>query len=357
MKNILVIEDNVDHYSLVEDALSEGFSNEVKIHHALEFMEGMRAIKEQSFDVCLCDLSYPDSPMADTIEYIKAMDCDTPIVILTSLNSVEVAKELLQHNIQDYIPKEEIFPALLYRICIYAIERKEQQLLMQSRNMDMKTFCASLSHDFKAHLRRMHQIIGILRDDLNQKIEFSPKEARWFDLVEENSAAIQDLVEGLGQFLRADNSEMKLERVDLFTLLRSLSDTIIDTYEDQVDISVDSKLATIRGNEAQLKILFHNLITNGIKFNRGQPCIELMGRLSNTSGYYEVLVKDNGIGIEDKYFSDIFIPFRRLFRASEFKGTGLGLSIVKRIVDKHSGYIRLESEMNKGSTFIIGLLL
>ena len=357
MKNILVVEDNVDHYSLVEDALIEGFSNEVKIHHAREFMEGMEAIKGDSFDVCLCDLSYPESPQADTIEYIKGMDCDTPIIILTSLNSVDVAKDLLQHNIQDYIPKEELFPALLFRMCIYAIERKEQQRLMQTRNADMQTFCASLSHDFKGHLRRLHQIIGILKDDLETKIKFTQEEEKWFGLIEDSSAGIQELVDGLGQFLLADNSDIRLEKVDLLGLFQSLSGTIMDTHEQRVKIAIDDSIACVHGNEAQLKILFHNLITNGIKFNKNLPQIEIAGRLSDKSGYYEVLVKDNGIGIDGKYFSDIFIPFKRLYGARDYKGTGLGLSIVRRIVDKHKGYINLESERDKGSTFFVGLPL
>jgi light-regulated signal transduction histidine kinase (bacteriophytochrome) len=71
--------------------------------------------------------------------------------------------------------------------------------------------------------------------------------------------------------------------------------------------------------------------------------------------YYKISVHDNGIGFDDKYAEDIFRVFKRLHSYQEFEGTGVGLSICKKIVEKHNGFIRAESKIDNGSTFIIGL--
>ena len=71
--------------------------------------------------------------------------------------------------------------------------------------------------------------------------------------------------------------------------------------------------------------------------------------------FYKITVQDNGIGFDEKYAEDIFRVFKRLHSYHEYEGTGVGLSICKKIVEKHNGFIRAESNIDQGSTFIIGL--
>jgi len=78
-------------------------------------------------------------------------------------------------------------------------------------------------------------------------------------------------------------------------------------------------------------------------------------KYNNGNNYYKITVQDNGIGFDDKYADDIFRVFKRLHSYQEFEGTGVGLSICKKIVEKHNGFIKAESKIDKGSTFIIGL--
>ena len=75
----------------------------------------------------------------------------------------------------------------------------------------------------------------------------------------------------------------------------------------------------------------------------------------NDKNFYKITVQDNGIGFDDKYAEDIFRVFKRLHSYHEFEGTGVGLSICKKIVEKHNGFIKAESKIDKGSTFTIGL--
>ena len=78
-------------------------------------------------------------------------------------------------------------------------------------------------------------------------------------------------------------------------------------------------------------------------------------KMPQDSDYYKIVVTDNGIGFDNSYADEIFMVFKRLHSYHEFEGTGVGLSICKKIIEKHNGFIKAESETDKGATFIIGL--
>ena len=95
-----------------------------------------------------------------------------------------------------------------------------------------------------------------------------------------------------------------------------------------------------------------NLLSNAIKFHKKneKPIIHVSGETKES--YWELSVKDNGIGINQEFFDRIFIIFQRLHKKNEYGGTGIGLAVCKKIVHRHKGEIWVESEINKGSKFI-----
>lgn len=97
-----------------------------------------------------------------------------------------------------------------------------------------------------------------------------------------------------------------------------------------------------------------NLINNAIKYSQSDK-IDVI--LSDNKTTLKIEVKDYGIGIEKKYFERLFEKFFRIDKARSRKtgGTGLGLAIVKNIIELHNGTIHIESELNKGTNFIIEL--
>jgi len=357
MLSVLVIEDNDDHFSLIESALLSAMPSDVTIDNEVELMTGLKALEQHDYDICLCNLQLPDSPIDTTLETLKLLQSATPLIVLTSLNSTDTSKELLQYGIQDFLPKEDLSPTLLNRMCIYAIERKKQHLALQLNNADMQTFCASLSHDFKGHIRRVHGIADLLQTRLIIRIYLCEEELKWFDLIKDGTLGISSLVEGLGQFLSADQHNKHLEEINLSTLFATLRQLILDTTNKKTDIIIDENLPLIQGNTKQLTILFHNLITNAIKYNENDPQIRVQSQLDHKNNICHISIQDNGIGINQKYFSTIFSPFKRLHSESKYAGSGLGLSIVKRIVDRHDGDIHIESEEGKGSIFRVSLPL
>jgi light-regulated signal transduction histidine kinase (bacteriophytochrome) len=104
----------------------------------------------------------------------------------------------------------------------------------------------------------------------------------------------------------------------------------------------------------QLAQVFQNLIGNAIKFHGTEPPRIHVGAQRNGRDW-TFSVRDNGIGVDPKYFDRIFQIFQRLHTRKEYSGTGMGLAICKKIVERHGGHIWIESASGKGSTFFFTL--
>jgi light-regulated signal transduction histidine kinase (bacteriophytochrome) len=101
--------------------------------------------------------------------------------------------------------------------------------------------------------------------------------------------------------------------------------------------------------------LFQNLINNGIKYNKNEQPTIIVNADCNKSGDCVFSVKDNGIGIDEKYQQDVFGMFRRLHSSAEYEGSGIGLAFCNRIVETYGGKMWLESKVGEGSTFYFTL--
>lgn len=109
-------------------------------------------------------------------------------------------------------------------------------------------------------------------------------------------------------------------------------------------------LPVLEGDDAQLVQLLQNLIGNALKFRRAEtPRVHVSA--AQRGDYWEISVRDNGIGIEPQYFERIFLMFQRLHDRGQYPGTGIGLAICKKVVDRHGGRIWVESVPGEGCTF------
>ena len=100
-----------------------------------------------------------------------------------------------------------------------------------------------------------------------------------------------------------------------------------------------------------------NLLANAVKFTKSRETavIEVGGRNEGKENIY--YVKDNGVGFDERYVSNLFRPFQRLHVCAEYEGTGIGLAIVKRIIQRHGGRVWAEGKVGEGATFYFSLPL
>lgn len=348
---ILLIEDNIDHQAMIQDALLSLGTKGIDITIESTLTNGITAINSGYFDVCLCDLALPDSVITHTIEWLSAHDHSIPTIVLTSFSSEEAASDLLNAGIQDFISKDNLIPELLLKTLKYSIERWKQQQLIREQNQDMQAFCSSLSHDFNGHISRIIGVSDMIKHNVCETTEVGPKLQELFEFLDISTKGVQRLVNDLQQYLSLNNADREFKSISLSDVVELARLTVKMTSSKPFDLILPEKLPNVRGSASLLQILFQNLIGNSVKFSEGDAEIKLV--VTEDDDFVHLGVQDNGIGFEQEHISTIFVPFKRLQTNTKYKGTGLGLSIVKRIADIHRAGIRVESQPNEGTTFTV----
>ena len=157
---------------------------------------------------------------------------------------------------------------------------------------------------------------------------------------------MEQLITGVLNYSSVGVKSKEQESVDLNTVIDDLKTMLF--IPGNMTISVTNTLPTLKGERIKFQQLFQNLISNAIKFNDKEQGLIEIDVVENVS-YFQFSVKDNGIGINEKYFDKIFKIFHSLTDNKE--STGIGLSIVKKIVDLYKGEIWVESTVGEHTTF------
>ena len=162
---------------------------------------------------------------------------------------------------------------------------------------------------------------------------------------------MQEVINDLLEYSRVDRKGSPFQIVDLNKVLQLVEINLQNVIRStNAKIVLEKPLPKAVVDQSQFISLFQNLIENSIKF-RSKKAPEIRISYEEHPDRWVFQVKDNGIGIEKKFFERIFIIFQRLNSRTEYEGTGIGLAICKKIVERHMGNIWLWSEPNKGTTF------
>ena len=232
-------------------------------------------------------------------------------------------------------------------------KEKEEQLslqnkTLQSQNSELEQFTYITSHDLQEPLLTLMSFSELLLEEYSHNLNDEAK--LYIEFINKSAIRMRSLVRGLMEYARIGKrdevKEMDCNRV-VNDILNDLSLTI---YNAQAEITV-KKLPKIRGYETYIRLLFQNLISNAIKFSKENTKPKIKIKCSETEKEWKFSVKDNGIGIDEKYIDQIFIIFKRLNNNSVYQGYGIGLAHCKKIVDLHNGEIQVKSTLNSGSTF------
>ncbi|MDB5207750.1 MAG: domain S-box protein [Flavisolibacter sp.] len=245
---------------------------------------------------------------------------------------------------------------------------KQQQLLekLKQSNESLEVFTSAASHDLKEPIRKVRFFIDRLMGQLEGRL--SEEESQLFGKVVAATVRMKLLVDDLLEYSHVYNSQQELEEVDLNRKVQLiLTDLELMVTEKNAVVNV-SDLPSVKGYRRQLQQLFQNLISNALKYNKPgvPPIVHIRSKLVKGSEggldvsspdkdtmFYQIEVQDNGIGFEQHNADRIFNIFTRLHGNSEYAGTGVGLAIVKKVVEKHKGYISAHSEPGKGAIFSV----
>ncbi|MEP1445778.1 MAG: ATP-binding protein [Paraglaciecola sp.] len=351
---VLLIEDNPDHLELIKECCLGAFADDCQIDIFTMLSAGLEALHVGDFDIALIDLCLPDSNIENTTTALKELKTTVPIIVLTSLQYDDVGQRMIKDGVQDLLPKESLHQTLLQRMVLYAIERKHHQVELENRTVNQQTFCRSLSHDFKAPIRNVGQLTGLLKEQLAERDVLDSDDLFLFENIESRLQTMNYLVEGLYDYILTDHIAAGNEAIDLNQIITELQQIL--SSDNKINISIKShSFPPIKGNRAQIFMLMQNILENAIKYCDVDPIITITHANINKRAAlnavlsHQIKICDNGIGIDNRFINDIFEPFRRLHSDFEYQGTGLGLSTVKRIMNNHKGEVSIQSEQGKGT--------
>lgn len=224
---------------------------------------------------------------------------------------------------------------------------------LERSNRELQAFAYVASHDLQEPLRKI-QAFG---DRLQQKYRphLDERGQDYIDRMQNAASRMQALIIDLLAFSRVRTHAQPFRKVNLNQVIQGVrQDLEIAIAEAGAHFEV-AELPVIDADTLQMQQLFQNLLSNALKFHR--PDVPLRVKIYNrmVDKFCEIIIVDNGIGFNEQYANRIFNVFERLHNREAYPGTGVGLAICRRIVERHDGYIRAQSQLGEGATFIVGL--
>jgi signal transduction histidine kinase len=221
---------------------------------------------------------------------------------------------------------------------------------LEKTNKELEEFTYIVSHDLQEPLRKVYSFGQFLMEDYNEQL---PEEGKdYVERMQKASVKMKQLIQDLLLLSRVGTGKVEFSNVDTDEVVQTMLDDLALTIEERGAQVVVGQLPPVWGNRTLLTQLFQNLIGNAIKYRSDErnPEIEISTKEQGDQVVFSV--KDNGIGIEERFFGKIFGVFQRLHGQDEkYKGTGIGLSLCNKVVQKHGGQIWVDSTLGKGSTF------
>jgi two-component system phosphate regulon sensor histidine kinase PhoR len=265
------------------------------------------------------------------------------------------------NNTASYLFKKISLPMLfslfLVGVTIFSFMLLYRNLLRQQKLAEIKNeFISNISHELKTPIATVGVAIEALK---NFNAMHDPQKTKEYLDISSNElqrlGLLVDKVLKLSMFEKRE-VELSREQFDMKELTQEVLDTMKLQFEKNravVHFTIEGNSFMINADKLHITSVIYNLLDNALKYRSEAP--EINVRLSADANNIELSVRDNGIGIEPEYQSKIFDKFFRVPTGNRHvvKGYGLGLSYVSHIIEEHKGTIQVESEINKGSTFII----
>ncbi|MFW9819518.1 MAG: ATP-binding protein [Candidatus Thorarchaeota archaeon] len=224
---------------------------------------------------------------------------------------------------------------------------------LRRSNEDLQQFAYVASHDLQEPLRAIISFSQLLEDKYYDNIDKDGKE--FIHFITDGAKKMNILIKDLLSYSRITTHANPSKIVNLEKILKDALYNLQEAIKESGAVITYDKMPILKVDKTQFIQLFQNFLSNAIKFRReGSPKIHIGVRKLNDEWLFSV--KDNGIGIESKYFDKLFNIFYRLHTKDEYPGTGIGLPICKKIVQRYGGKIWVKSEFGKGSTFYFTII-
>jgi len=330
--------DRLPETAPMEEHIAESFKHAVAMGIPLEQEVYLKDRQEGNFRCHLLRII----PVKEGTEIVKW------IGTFTDIAHQKQANELLEQKVQERTD-----------------ELRNINKSLEESNHELQQFASVASHDLKEPLRKIQLFGAMLRD---KYLQDDQNAMPYLERIVNSSERLARLINDLLNYSRLSVTN-DYEPTNLNQLVKEiLGDLELAISEKNAVVKV-GELPVIDAVSGQIRQVFQNIISNALKFSRQEitPAIHITAQLVKdnsadskvlqTGNYCRIVIRDNGIGFNEKYVPKIFTIFQRLHATEGYEGTGIGLAIAKKVIDKHQGIITASSEEGVGSSFIIVLPL
>ncbi|KAA0273124.1 MAG: hypothetical protein DPW18_14905 [Chloroflexi bacterium] len=351
----------IDDEEVVIDSCSQILAGgPYEIASASDGTAGLRLVSEFHPDLVFVDLKMPGISGFEVLEKIREMDPTIVTVVITGFATVSSAVDAMKNGAYDFLPKP-FTPDEFRMITRRGLDKRRLVLetiaLKREKDMLREQFAAIVSHELKSPLSAVQQNLFVLAEELSGALNEDQMKR-----IERMKINIGDLIQLILTWLRVLSVDVNKIR-DNFkpTSIASVLTKAIETVQPHAkrkDIelisSIREPLGDVNGDEGTLVEVVVNILGNAIKYSRAGG--EVVLRAEKTAGELQIAVADHGVGIAREDLPHIFNDFYtgKADRAGE-ASSGIGLAIARRIIEAHDGSITVESELGRGSTFVIHL--
>ncbi|MFK7951376.1 MAG: PAS domain S-box protein [Ekhidna sp.] len=252
----------------------------------------------------------------------------------------------------DEIVLLKLFADMLINVDIRTQDHNKLRKLVETtaeQNGRLKDFSYIISHNFRSSVANIEGLVGVLKSD--------PTNAEYMKMLESTTYKLTEAIRNINELLNFEKgvTDMDRQQTNVCKIINSvieLNNKVIKEKRIEIDIDIPSSLE-LNTIPVYLESIFHNLITNAIKYGttETQKKISITSRVHKK--FVSLKVQDFGLGIDLKKHQDRVFKLGSRFHTSETDGHGMGLFMTKHQVEAMGGKIDVQSEVNKGTTFIV----
>ena len=228
----------------------------------------------------------------------------------------------------------------------------EYQQKIDQYAKEMEEFINIAVHDLKAPVRSIDSFMKLL--DKKHQSYWDEKDQKYIEFILQSTVKMTNLITDLLEYAKSTKSDENFETFDVKELVSEIFNNLTFNSNEKFTL-ICGELPIIYSSKIAFTVLFTNFISNAIKYKKDDEPLAVEINCIKENEFFIFTIKDNGIGIESKFFDYIFKPFKRLHPSSKYEGSGLGLAICKKIADNLKAEITVISEINEGATFILKL--
>ncbi len=322
--------------------------------------EALEKIHAQAPDILLLDYKLPGMNGLDVLEKVEIDPAEMLTVMITAYASLETAITATKRGAYDFLPKpftpDELKNTVRKTAGRLVLSRQAKKLAEEKRQVRFQ-FISVLAHELKAPIAAIMGYLRILQDK-----SAGDDPAVYEQMVERcviRLDGMQKLIYDLLDLTRIESGQKKREvsEVDVVEVARRSIETVTpDARARDIDVNLHApETLPMTGDSGELEIIFNNLTSNAVKYNRDGGRVDVT--LTASDEEVTISVADTGIGMSPEDVDRLFGEFVRIknARTRNILGSGLGLSILKKLIHLYGGEVRVESELDKGTTFHVTL--